>query len=48
MNKVVNDVVVVVVVSIGIFGKSLNYKGDFIQNFIYVLFITFLLNFKWS
>jgi len=40
--------VVVVVVMIGIFGKSLNYKGDFVHNFIYVLYFTSLLNFEWA
>ena len=41
MIKIVNDVVVL----IGNFGKSLNYIGDFAQNFIFVLLFT-LLNFK--
>ena len=43
-NEIVNDVVVV---TIGIFGKSLNYRGEFAQNFILVLIFTHLLNFKW-
>ena len=39
----------VVVVLIEIFGKSLNYRGDPAQNFIYAFFITFfLLKFKWA
>ena len=33
---------------IGIFGKNLNYRGDFAQNFIFVLLFTSLLNFKWA
>jgi len=43
--EVVNDVVVVL---IGIFGKIPNYRGDFAQNFIFVLLFTSLLNFKWA
>ena len=43
MIEIVNDVVVVL---IGIFGKSLNYRGDYAQNFIFVLLFTSLLNFK--
>ena len=43
MIEIVNDVVVVL---IGIFGKSLKYRRDFAQNFIFVLLFT-LLNFKW-
>jgi len=43
MIEIVNDVVVVL---IGIFGKSLNYRGDSTQNFIFVLLFTSLLNFK--
>ena len=43
MIEIVNDVVVVL---IGIFGKSLNYRGDSVQNFIFVLLFTSLLNFK--
>ena len=35
-----------VVVMIEIFGKSLNYKGDFAQNFIFVLLFTSLLKFR--
>ena len=38
MNKTMNDVVVVL---IEIFRKSLNYKGDFAQNSISVLFYFF-------
>ena len=45
MIDIVNDVFVVL---IGIFGKSLNYKGDSAQNFIFVLLLTSLLNFKWA
>ena len=44
-NEIVNDVVVVM---IGIFGKSLNYKGEFFQNLIFVLLFTLLLNLKWA
>ena len=43
MIEIVNDVVVVM---IGIFGKSLNYRGDSAQNFIFVLLFISLLNFK--
>ena len=47
MNEIVNDVVVVVVVvMIRIFGKNLNYRGESVQNFIFVLPFTSLLNFK--
>ena len=45
MNEIVNDVVVVI---IGIFGKSLNYRGDFALNFTFVLLFTSLLIFKWA
>ena len=45
MIEIVN---VVVVVIIGIFGKSLNYRGDSAQNFIFVLLFSSLLNFKWA
>ena len=45
MIEIVNDVVVVL---IGIFGKSLDYRGDSTQNFICVLLFTSLLNFKWA
>ena len=45
MIEIVNDVVVVM---IGIFGKSLNYRGDSAQNFIFVLLFISLLNFKWA
>ena len=38
----------VVVVTIGIFGKSLNYRGDSAQNLVFILLFTFLLNFKWA
>ena len=41
MIEIVNDVVVVM---IGIFGKSLNYKGDSAPNFIFVLLFTSLLD----
>ena len=44
-NEIVNDVVVV---TIEIFGKSLNHRGEFAQNFIFVLLFTPLLNFKWA
>jgi len=44
MIEIVNDVVVVL---IGIFGKSLNNRGDSAQNFIFFLLFT-LLNFKWA
>ena len=40
MNEIVNDVVVVM---IEIFGKSLNYRGNSAQNFIFVLLFTSLL-----
>ena len=40
-----NDAIVVI---IGIFGKNLNYTGDFAQNFISDLPFTSLLNFKWA
>ena len=40
MIEIVNDVVVM----IGIFGKSLNYKGDSAPNFIFVLLFTSLLD----
>ena len=40
-----NDVVVLI---IEIFGKSLNYRLDSTQNFIYVLIFTYLSNFKWA
>jgi len=43
MIEIVNGVVVVL---IEIFGKSLNYRGDYAQNFIFVLLFTSLLNFK--
>jgi len=43
MIEFVNNVVVVI---IEIFGKSINYKGDSTQNFIFVLLFTSLLNFK--
>ena len=43
MNEIENDVVVVM---IGIFGKILNYRGHRVQNFIFVLLFTSLLNFK--
>jgi len=43
MIEIVNDVVVVL---IGIFEKSINYRGDSAQNFIFVLLFTSLLNFK--
>ena len=33
---------------IGVFGKSLNYKGDSTQNFIFVHLFTSFLNFKWA
>ena len=42
---IMNDVVVVM---IGIFWKSLNYKGDSVQNFIFIILFTSLLNFKWG
>ena len=45
MNEIMNDVVVV---TIGIFGKNLNYREDSAQNFIFVLLFTPLLNFKWA
>ena len=45
MVEIVNDVVVVTIV---IFGKNLNYKRDSAQNFIFVLLFTPLLNFKWA
>ena len=45
MIEIVNDVVVVL---IGIFGKSLNYRGNSAQNFTFVLLFTSLLNFKWA
>jgi len=45
MIEIVIDVVVVL---IGIFGKSFNYRRDFVQNFIFVLLFTSLLNFKWA
>ena len=45
MIEIVNDVVVVL---IGIFGKSLNYRGDSAPNFIFVPLFTSLLNFKWA
>ena len=45
MNEIVNDVFVVM---IEIFGKSLNYRGDSAQNFIFVLLFISLLNFKWA
>jgi len=47
MIEIINDVVVVVVM-IEIFGKSLNWKGVSAQNFIFVLLFTSLLNFKWA
>ena len=40
MNEIMNDVVVV---TIRIFGKSLNYKEDSAQNFIFVLLFTYLI-----
>ena len=43
--EIVNDVIVVF---IGIFGKSLKYREDSAQNFIFVLLFTFVLNFKWA
>ena len=43
--EIVNDVVVVL---IGIFGKSFKYRGDSAQNFIFVILFTSLLNFKWA
>jgi len=43
MIEIVNDFVVVL---IGIFGKSLNYRENSAQNFIFVLLFTSLLNFK--
>ena len=42
MNKTMNNDVVVL---IEIFGKSLNYRGDFAQNFIYVLLFTSFIKF---
>ena len=42
MIEIINDVVVVL---IGIFGKSLNYRGDYAQNFIFVLLFTFFIKF---
>jgi len=45
MIEFVDDVVVLM---IGTFGKSLNYKGDSAQNFIFFILFTSLLNFKWS
>ena len=41
MNITVNDVVVL----IEIYGKSLNYRGDSVQNFNYVLFIIIFIKF---
>ena len=38
MNEIVNDVVVI----IGIFGKSLRYRGDSTQNFLSVILFTSL------
>jgi len=43
MNEIVNHVVVVAIES---FGKSLNYRGDSAQNFIFILLFTPLLNFN--
>jgi len=45
MIEIVNDVVVVL---IGIFGKSLKYRGDSTQNFMIFLLFNSLLNFKWA
>ena len=45
MIEIVNDVVVIL---IEIFGKNLNYRGDSVQNFVFVLLFTSLLNFKWA
>ena len=45
MIEIVNDVIVVL---IGIFRKSLKYRGDFAQNFIFVILFTSLINFKWA
>jgi len=43
--EIVNDVVVVLV---GIFGKSLKYRGDSTQNLIFFILFNSLLNFKWT
>ena len=45
MNEIVNDDVVV---TIEIFGKILNYIGDSVKTFTFVLLFTSLLNFKWA
>ena len=45
MNEIVNDVVVV---TIEIFGKGPNYRGDSAQILIFVLLFTSLLDFKWE
>ena len=46
MNKTVNDVVVVL---IGIFGKTLNYRGDSLPKFLYMFSrLLRLPNFKWA